>query len=110
MSTFEFTEATEWDGRPVARRLADVRPRHRLIAGGVITHAHAVKEFGGCSYVVRLEDDPAWVELLFVGREEVPGLTPGATVTVEGVAYGTPGKLVVWNPLYRIEAPGTRPG
>jgi hypothetical protein len=53
-----------------------------------------------------LDDGTARIELLFLGRGRVPGLSVGARCHVEGTARMDHGRLVVWNPLYRLEVPG----
>ena len=73
MSTGEFTQAACWGGRPVARKIADVVPRGRVVVTGEL------------------------------GRRSVAGLAVGTRCTVEGTARMEDGRLVVWNPLYRIE-------
>jgi hypothetical protein len=105
VSSFELSGAEEWAGRPVARRIVDAVPRSRLVATGTISSAGAVDDDGGVVYVCRLEDGPAAIELLFAGRDEVPGLVPGARLAVEGVAADHHGRLGLWNPWYRIETP-----
>lgn len=110
MSTFELSDASEWGGRPVARRLADAAPRARLVAAGVVGDTWTVKDGDGVAHLVRMEDEGATVDLVFLGRHEVGGLVTGARVSVEGVARLERGRLVVWNPLYRIDQPAPRDG
>lgn len=110
MSTFDFTSATEWAGRPVARRVADAAPRARLVATGVVAATDTVKTDHTLSYVCEVDDGTGSLDVVFLGRDHVGGLVAGARVTVEGVARAEGGRLVVWNPLYRIERPADGPG
>ncbi len=105
MSRFELSEAEEWGGRPVARRIADAAPRARLVATGTIASATTVGQDGAVAYVCRLEDGPDAIELRFLGRTEVGGLVAGTRLSVEGVVVGDRGGRSLWNPWYRIEAP-----
>jgi hypothetical protein len=45
------------------------------------------------------------LDLLFIGCARVPGLVAGTRCTVEGTVRTEGTLLVVWNPLYRIDAP-----
>ena len=49
------------------------------------------------------DDGTGQIDLLFLGRTEVPGLKPDARCYVEGTARMDHGRLTVWNPLYRLE-------
>jgi hypothetical protein len=51
-----------------------------------------------------LFDGSGEVGLLFLGRSSVPGIEVGARCTVEGTARMRSDRLVLWNPIYRLEA------
>jgi hypothetical protein len=53
-----------------------------------------------------LEDATGEIHLVFLGRRGIPGLAPGAVVTVEGTAGVDNDRLVLLNPLYQIESTG----
>ncbi len=55
------------------------------------------------SYSCVLADGTGEIGLLFIGRRTVVGLTQGARLTAEGTARMDGGRLVIWNPLYRLE-------
>jgi two-component system sensor histidine kinase KdpD len=106
MSSFEFTDAATWAGRPVARKAADTRSQGRVVVTGTIRTAQVVTRGSSPAYCCTLDDGTGQLDLLFLGRTGVPGLTVGTRCSVEGTATGTDGdRLVVWNPLYRLEAP-----
>jgi two-component system, OmpR family, sensor histidine kinase KdpD len=109
MSSFEFTEAATWGGRPVARKVADTRPRSRVDLTGTIRTAEVVAWGSISAYCCALDDGTGRLDLLFLGRTGVSGLTVGACCRVEGTAVTETDRLVVWNPLYRLETP-TRSG
>ncbi|MBV9659634.1 MAG: hypothetical protein JO337_00600 [Acidimicrobiales bacterium] len=103
MSSFDFTEAGTWAGRSVARKISQAQPRGRLVVTGTISGAGVVDIGGSRSGSYTLDDGTGQVELVFLGRPKVAGLSCGVRLTVEGTSRMDRGKLVVWNPLYRIE-------
>ena len=56
-----------------------------------------------------LDDGTGELGLLFLGQRCVAGMVVGTRRMVEGPATMADGRLVVWNPLYRIE-PATTEG
>jgi hypothetical protein len=103
VSSFEFTDAVCWGGRPVARRITDARPRRRLVVTGTIRGTETTIVGGSTSYACVLADGTGEIGLLFLGRQVIPGLVGGVRCTVEGTARMGDGRLVLWNPHYRIE-------
>ena len=65
--------ATEWGGRPVARRVADAQPRRRAVLSGRLA--------AGRSWSVGLElvldDGTGAICLLWLGRRQMAGLVRG---------------------------------
>lgn len=103
MSTHEFTEADSWGGRPVARKIAEAIPRGRVVVTGVVYSSEVVDVHGTPSYLCLLDDGTGELGLLFLGRRRVAGMVVGTRCTVEGTARMADGRLIVWNPFYRIE-------
>ncbi|MHB8320228.1 MAG: single stranded DNA-binding domain-containing protein [Acidimicrobiales bacterium] len=103
MSTWEFTEASSWGDRPVARRISDVRPRGRLVVTGTIVAVGTVKVGRSESFSCEVDDGTGTMTVIFVGRTHLPGIEVGAKCTVEGTARVEKGGVAVWNPLYRLE-------
>ncbi len=110
MSSFEFSEATTWGSRPVARRIADTSPRQRLVVTGTIVGRRITAVGHAPAAAYRLDDGTGAIELIFVGRVEVGGLHNGTRCTIEGTAQENNGHLVTWNPRYRIEPPQDEAG
>jgi hypothetical protein len=103
MSTSDFTDSAWWGEKPVARRVADARARGRVVVTGTIVSAGTI-DVGGCmSLSCVLTDGTGEIGLLFLGRPAVAGLLEGARCTVEGTATMESKRLVLWNPLYRLE-------
>ena len=105
MSSFEFTDAVTWAARPVARQVADARSRARVVVTGRICAGEALTRGTGPAYCCTLDDGTGQLDLLFLGRSAVPGLTVGMRCSIEGTARTEGDRLVVWNPLYRLETP-----
>lgn len=105
MSSFELSGATEWGGRPVARTVASAGHRQRVVLSGTIHAAQAITSARGPAYRCTLDDGTGELDLLFLGRKLVPGLSVDASCSVEGTARTEGDRLVVWNPLYRLDAP-----
>jgi hypothetical protein len=103
VSSTEFTSASEWGGRPVARVIADALPRGRIVVTGTVVEVATVQVAHASSYRCLLEDGSGQVGLLFIGRNAIPGLAVGTRCTVEGTVRRDDDGLVVWNPLYRLE-------
>jgi len=104
MSTFELTDAASWGGRPVARRIANAHARARVVVAGTIRTTETVTCGSSPAYRCALSDGTGELDVLFVGRTAVPGLAVGTRCSVEGTARLDGARLVVWNPLYRLEA------
>jgi RecG-like helicase len=103
MSAGEFTQAACWGGRPVASKIAYAVPRGRVVVVGAVYSTEVLTEHGGVSYLCVLDDGTGELGLRFLGRRSVAGLIVGTRCTVEGTARMEDGRLVVWNPLYRVE-------
>jgi RecG-like helicase len=103
MTTFEFPEDSAWGGHPVARRVADTRPRARAVITGLVISAQEAKTGDITSYHCLVDDGTGAVSVLFLGRHLVPGMRVGRRCTVEGTVGLSKGEKVIWNPLYRLE-------
>jgi hypothetical protein len=103
VSAAEFTNRNYWGGRPVAHWIADAVPRGRVVVTGVVYSTDVTKTHGSPSYLCLLDDGTADIGLLFLGQRHVAGMVVGTRCTVEGTAQMDGGRLVLWNPVYRIE-------
>lgn len=110
MSTFELTDATMWSGRPVARTVRDAQARGRVVVDGTICATEVRRWGSGWAYRCTVDDGTGQLDLLFLGRRQVPGLARGSRCSAEGTARRVADRIVVWNPLYRLEVPGQRSG
>ncbi len=103
MTEGEFTTSGYWGGRPVAHKISETVPRGRVVVSGVIYSTEVTQDHGTTSYECLLDDGTGEIGLLFLGRRRVAGIVVGTRCTIEGTARLEGRRLVVWNPLYRIE-------
>jgi hypothetical protein len=103
MSSSEFTQSPYWAGRPVAYKIADAQPRGRVVVTGTIIDIATLEIEGVTSSRYVLDDATDQLDLLFLGRPRVAGLSIGTSCTAEGTARLDGDRLVVWNPLYCVE-------
>jgi hypothetical protein len=104
MSTFELTNTYPWSAVPVACRIVDASPRRKVVLTGEITATAVVGVGSGPAYRCLLDDGTGQVDLLFLGRRRVPGIHTGSLCRVEGTVAADGDRLVIWNPLYVLEA------
>ncbi|HVX21566.1 MAG TPA: universal stress protein [Acidimicrobiales bacterium] len=77
---------------------------------GTVSAATVVTRGTSPTYRCTLDDGTGQLDLLFLGRRSVPGLTVGMRCSAEGTVLAEGSRLVVWNPLYRLETPDTDVG
>jgi hypothetical protein len=90
--------------------VADAGPRQRAVLRGRVAWCRLEPrnlERGGPEggvdpqgLEVGLDDGTGVMALRWLGRDAVPGVTPGATLVVEGTVLATRRRLVILNPLY----------
>jgi hypothetical protein len=87
-------------------RIADARPQSRVALAGVIGEVQTLDAGSGPACRCVLDDGTGQVDLLFLGRTAVAGLTTGTRCGAGGVVTVRRGRLAIWNPWYQIEAGG----
>jgi hypothetical protein len=108
MSWWEPTAEDSWGGLPVVRKIVEAGPRCRIAVSGEIAETAIECRHGTRHLRCDLDDGSGSVSLLFSGRTGIPGLEAGARCYVEGTSRLEDGRLIVWNPVYRLE-PSDRP-
>jgi hypothetical protein len=83
--------------------MVGVRHRERVVIEGTVVKTGRTFVGGSESFVCTLSDGGGEIDLMFLGRTEVPGLHRGAMCKAEGTARLTGDRLVIWNPLYELE-------
>ena len=82
--------------------IAEARHRKHLLLGGRV-HALRVQPWSGVSALeVTLADTTGAITIVFLGRREVPGISTGTRLVVQGVVGDHHGRLAMLNPVYEI--------
>jgi CheY-like chemotaxis protein len=101
--------ASAWpDGRrPDITRIAGVRPQHRVTVIGTVRSTVAETIGTSPGFRCRIADGSGEISLIFLGQQQVAGLTPGRRCTAQGMPCVYRGRLVIWNPRYELEPADT---
>jgi hypothetical protein len=83
-------------------RLDTLRPQERVSLAGTICETGTIQAGPSPVYRCVLISAGAEVELLFLGRPTITGLTLGTRCTVQGTVTVRCGHLAIWNPRYQI--------
>jgi len=103
VSGWEPTSGDIWGGRPIARRIADARPRRRVVVTGKVVDAQPSIWRGSGAMAFGLDDGTGRLTIVFGGLRSIPGMVEGVQCTVEGTALADEEGIVLWNPFYRFE-------
>ena len=104
MSTRPPTGAEMWGGRPVARTVAAAQPRGRVVLAGRLDTV-VCRDRHDPRVEAMMDDGTGQITLRWLGRHAVPGVTPGALMTVEGTVVDERGHWVLLNPIYQFHHP-----
>jgi hypothetical protein len=102
MAQLQRPTATEEVERPVVTTIGEICPQDRVRLTGIIRSKAALSISGcpACRYT--LADGTGEVDMLFLGRVLIAGLETGLHCIAEGRAAARDGRIVVWNPRYRV--------
>ena len=103
MIGWEPTSGDCWGGRPIARCIADARPRRRVVVSGKVVDSRRRIWRGMAVHACALDDGTGRLTIVFGGLRSVPGMVEGARCTVEGTALPDGQGIALWNPFYRFE-------
>ena len=84
-------------------RINRVRPQQRVSLTGTIREAGTVRAGSSPVYRCVLVGDSEGLDLLFLGRATIAGLTVGTRCRIQGTVAVHCGRLAVWNPRYQVE-------
>ena len=87
----------------VATRVAEARPQARILTCGIIRKTETITVGSSLTYRCELSDGTGEIDLLFLGRAEIPGLVAGRHATIEGMVGTYHGTPTMWNPRYQLE-------
>ncbi len=82
--------------------VAHTRPRHRAEVGGVVVAVTRPPRGTAPGLVARLHDGTGDLDLLWLGRRDVPGITPGRRLVAEGMVSAGTARPTIVNPAYRL--------
>jgi hypothetical protein len=88
---------------PAMTVIGDLRLQSRAAVLGMIRSAGTVTLGTGLAYHFTLVDGSGELDVLFLGRSDMPGLQPSTRIIAEGTVGSYGGKLALWNPRYAIE-------
>jgi hypothetical protein len=95
-------DATHEAARPrVATRIGDLSARCSADVLGVVRTVEVVRRPTPC-FNVTLVDGTGTLLLRFLGRDHVPGISPGIAVSIQARVLQTSAGFVVTNPRYEI--------
>ncbi|UNX53381.1 OB-fold nucleic acid binding domain-containing protein [Georgenia sp. TF02-10] len=89
-----------------ATPVAEVQPRRPARVYGVVSALTYRPRGQAPALVARLYDGSGTMDLIFLGRHEVPGIEPGRRLLAEGMVLDDRGRLAIFNPAYRLSPPG----
>ncbi|MCL2782563.1 MAG: OB-fold nucleic acid binding domain-containing protein [Propionibacteriaceae bacterium] len=88
-----------------ASPLAGVKPRQLVTVRGQLMSVTLMPVHGAHWVSAELSDGSGTLNLIWMGRRTVPGITPGATLTVTGrVTLDETRHAVMYNPCYELGA------
>jgi two-component system sensor histidine kinase KdpD len=101
MSTCELSRAAGPQCRG-ATRITDVRVQDRVTVTGTIRATQVITVGSSLAYCCVLADGTGELDLLFLGRAAIAGLSVGTRCRIQGVVAARGGQLAVWNPRYQV--------
>ena len=84
--------------------IVDVQWRQRARVAGRVRSVWVQPWAGVPTLECTLVDDTAGISVVFLGRREVAGVSPGRRMVVEGMVGDHNGRIAMLNPEYRLLA------
>lgn len=85
--------------------ISDVRERERVKLSGLIQSITYSPRSQPLRLIGVLYDGTGTIEVRWPGRRDIPGITVGRRIEVEGTAARYRDRLVIINPVYRLLSP-----
>ncbi len=96
-------------GAGTATSLATVAHRDHVHVTGKVHSVRVQPLRGTPTFELTLVDGSGALDVVFLGRRSIAGITPGVTLSVEGAVGEHRGRLAMLNPEYRILLPSAEP-
>jgi hypothetical protein len=84
-------------------QLARLRPQQRVSLAGTICETETIRAGFSPVYRCVLVGAHGQVDLLFLGRATIAGLTAGTRCAIQGTVAVHADRLAVWNPRYQVQ-------
>lgn len=91
-------------GRSSPNGIGGVQFRDRVVVEGRVQSMRVQPWSGVATLEITLVDDSDAIQIVFLGRRTIAGITAGTRLRVSGVAGSHRGNLAILNPSYRILA------
>jgi len=101
-------ESADESGPVGAQAISSVKARERVGLFGEIQSVSASTPGAALSFQADLSDGTGHITLVWMGRDRVPGISPGVIMRVYGRTAQLGKELVMYNPRYVVEAPHTK--
>ncbi|MHB1063197.1 MAG: OB-fold nucleic acid binding domain-containing protein [Georgenia sp.] len=85
-----------------ATAIADLVPRRRATVAGVVGALTYRPREKTAALVVQLFDGSGVVDLVFLGRHDVPGIEPGRRMVASGMVVAGRARHVIYDPAYEL--------
>ena len=100
----EAREGRTWVGALGTSPIAEVSVReHVRVAGTVVALTYPPRE-AHAALIVRIHDGTGAISLLYMGRRDIAGISPGRRMIAEGVVAERDGQSVIYSPRYELLA------
>ena len=87
-----------------AIRIADAVPRASAQVSGRVVAVRVEPFDAAPTFTVQVDDGSGRIDAVFMGRRSIPGIEPGARLTLEGTVCAAQALPRMFNPRYELRA------
>lgn len=85
--------------------IGEVRPREAAKVAGRVVAVRIEPKDAAPQFTAQIDDGTGCIDAVFMGRRAVPGIEPGAHVSVEGTVCASQSLPRIFNPRYELLTP-----
>ncbi len=85
--------------------IGEVRPREAAKVAGRVVAVRIEPKEAAPQFTAQIDDGTGRIDAVFMGRRAVPGIEPGAHVSVEGTVCASQSLPRIFNPRYELLTP-----
>jgi len=85
--------------------IGEVRPREAAKVAGRVVAVRIEPKDAAPQFTAQIDDGTGRIDAVFMGRRAVPGIEPGAHVSVEGTVCASQSLPRIFNPRYELLTP-----